>query len=121
MDTFTINNFDAKVLVSKSTDESFYVVRWGKVWFYVIMDNKTKITSQHCGGAYSTKSAYMQNALYHAEVYGFTPAEVVDTFPRYNAVYLTEEHIAALGYLSLQAETPHPIRRELNEILKQVR
>lgn len=121
MDTFTIKNFDAKVLVSKSSDESFYVVRWGKVWFYVIMDNKTLITSQHCGGAYETKAAYMANALHHAEVYGFTPGEVVDTFPRALSVRLSEGQIAALGYLALQATTPAAVKDELALILKQVR
>lgn len=115
-----ISDFDSKTLVAKSADESFYVVRWGSVWFYVIEDHKTRQVEQRCGGLYKTKSAYMQNAVEKAESYDFLESEIVDTFPRFHAVRLTEEHIAALGYLSLQAETPHAIRRELNEILKQV-
>jgi len=116
-----ISDFDKAILVAKSADESFYVVRWGAVWFYVIKDHKTRQVEQRCGGLYQTKSAYMWNAIEHAQSYDFLESEIVDTFPRFHSVRLTEDQIAALGYVALQATTPGAVREQINLILNQVR
>ena len=116
-----IQDLDSKILVAKSADESFYVARWGAVWFYVIEDHKTRQIEQRCGGLYQTKSAYLANAVEKAESYDFLESEVVDTFPRMSSVVITPSQVDAIQYVTMQATTPHHVRAQLNALLLKVR
>ena len=57
-----ISDFDAKVLVAQSATESFLIVRWGSIWSYVIMNNRTKETEQR-GARYETKPSTLTTPL----------------------------------------------------------
>jgi len=114
-----ISDFDAKILVAQSADESFLIVRWGKIWAYVIMNNRTKETEQR-GARYDTKTEYVNNAITAAHNYDFIDSEVVPTFARFTSVRVSTAQRDALTYVVMQATTPPRVRAELNALLVQL-
>ncbi|MBL4908982.1 MAG: hypothetical protein JKX78_02995 [Alteromonadaceae bacterium] len=114
-----ISDFDAKVLVAQSATESFLIVRWGSIWSYVIMNNRTKETEQR-GARYDTKTEYVNNAIKAAHNYDFIDSEVVPTFARFTSVRVSTSQRDALVYLVMQSTTPPRVRAELNALLVQL-